>query len=554
MSKNNCIDLNIGNKYLDNWEISHALRELIANALDEHTIKKIQKPIIISHNKNKCEIIDFGSGITKSSFIQQTNSTKYSNDKCIGQFGLGLKDALGILCKEDIGVIIYTKDFKFIPSYSKRISTSDITLHIKFKVNNEYDDDNDNEYGTKIVLTGIDKDDIRKAREYFMDLTEFKFEKLYSDTITKFLGKNQFIFVNKFKVCNSKSNTYFTYNIKKTKAIMKEFNRDREERELKTLNRYIIQILKDIDIFNDKYSSDKLRKEIQIIMGYDNLREFNKIDIIRNILLQYNNSNEYIFVDVKDKGLVKKKKYAEKINASKRKIMFIGSGVLKKINSGRSDKIKNIKELCDPSKNFIKNIGLFTLSSPSMFPPDPVDQLVVKIKELIESIRTTLEITISAKVEKTLTSIELIDDEVEDEEVDENEVDENEVDEDEGDTNGNEVDEEVDDAYKANKLKTKKVNMKDIDSGDSDVESEDSDVDTEVEGEKEIISNYYFDNGLFKINKSFILDDKKKDELKAIVFSYILKNISQTDSIKILEKLVSKKETIKDVKPWYNIF
>ena len=35
----NTIDLNIGVQCLDNWEIYHAVRELIANAFDEHTTK-----------------------------------------------------------------------------------------------------------------------------------------------------------------------------------------------------------------------------------------------------------------------------------------------------------------------------------------------------------------------------------------------------------------------------------------------------------------------------------------------------------------------------------
>ena len=109
--KSNCIDLNIGVQCLDNWQSHHAIRELIANALDEHTLKRISKPITvthtrnhleITHTRNHLEIIDYGSGITKSNFMLQTNPTKLNNDKIIGQFGFGLKDALAVLSRNDL--------------------------------------------------------------------------------------------------------------------------------------------------------------------------------------------------------------------------------------------------------------------------------------------------------------------------------------------------------------------------------------------------------------------------------------------------------------------
>ena len=299
MPRNNTIDLNIGTQCLDNWENHDACRELIANAMDEHIISKITQPISINHSRNKCEIIDYGSGITKSSFVIQSNSNKLNNEKLIGQFGFGMKDAIGVLCKNDIDVTIYTKDFIFTPSYTQRANTSDITLHITFKTNNDYDDDDDDDnYGTKIVLNNIKKADIEKAKDYFINFTTIRFDKLYSDTIMKFSTDSQYIFVNKFRICKAKKNTYFSYNIKKTKDVMKLFNRDRGDKEYPTFKKIIGLYLKDIDIYSDKYSTEKLRKAIQKVFESDNLREFNQIDIIRNIISQFNDTDEYIFVDV----------------------------------------------------------------------------------------------------------------------------------------------------------------------------------------------------------------------------------------------------------------
>jgi hypothetical protein len=531
MPRNNTIDLNIGTQCLDNWENHDACRELIANAMDEHIISKITQPISINHSRNKCEIIDYGSGITKSSFVIQSNSNKLNNEKLIGQFGFGMKDAIGVLCKNDIDVTIHTKDFIFTPSYTQRANTSDITLHITFKTNNDYDDDDDN-YGTKIVLNNIKKADIEKAKDYFIDFTTIRFDKLYSDTIMKFSTDSQYIFVNKFRICKAKKNTYFSYNIKKTKDVMKLFNRDRGDKEYPTFKKIIGLYLKDIDIYSDKYSTEKLRKAIQKVFESDNLREFNQIDIIRNIISQFNDTDEYIFVDVKDRELVKKKKYINKIKDSGRKIMFIGIGILKKLNACRPDKIKNIKELHDPSKIFVRNEnGLFTLSSPSMFPPSSIDELVKNIKEMINTYKTTLEITISKKIEKNLTTIELIDDDEDDDNVDVDNDNNSDVDNDEKNKTDDEQSDEEDTDVGENEKEDEEDNENDNDETDEDIKNKD----------------YYFEDGIFKIKKSVIENANRTNELKAVVFDYILKNIKQSDSIKILEKLMDKKTN----EPWY---
>jgi hypothetical protein len=509
--KSNCIDLNIGVQCLDNWQSHHAIRELIANALDEHTLKRISKPITVTHTRNHLEIIDYGSGITKSNFMLQTNPTKLNNDKIIGQFGFGLKDALAVLCRNELDVTIYTKDYIYTPSYTQRQSTTDITLHITFDKNDDYDEDEDEyDYGTKIIIGKIKKSDVDKAKEYFMNYTTIKFDKLYSNEITKFAGKTQFIFVNEFRVSKTNLKTHFSYNIKKTKELMKQFNRDRSEQDYKIFKKYITNLLQDINLFDDSYASDKLCKEIQNIFESKDLREFKQIDIIRNILSQYNKTDGFIFVDVQDKNLVKKKKYQEKIKKSGRKIMYIGEGVLKKINERRPDKIKNIKELHSL-------MGLFTLSSPSMFQPDPIEPFVTKIKELITTIKDVLDIQISKKVEKTLTTIDLIDDD--------------------------EDDEIVEDNNNTDKINNESENESENESdNESENENEDKDKDEDKDEDEENNKDYWFENGTFKIKKSIIQDDTKKNELKAVVFDYILKNIKPSDTIIILEKLLINKK------------
>ena len=248
MSKPVTLDLNIGRYCLDNWSNYHAIRELIANGIDAHLMKNINKKIEITEYKGgRVEIIDYGKGISKKSFIHQTNPTKKGDLSYIGQFGIGLKDALGVLCKNNVDVTILTQSYKFIPMYKEKEDTTEETLHIivtknkENKENNDNDDeddeDEDNKYGTKIILRKLGKDDLKKAKNYFLDYADKKAEILYksSPELILYNDKKQAIYVNNMKTCKT-SNLLFSYNIKKTEEIAKEFNRDSEDKNYEMFN------------------------------------------------------------------------------------------------------------------------------------------------------------------------------------------------------------------------------------------------------------------------------------------------------------------------------
>ena len=55
-------DLNI-EKILDNWEVYHAVREIIANALDEKTLTRTQDISIFKDSSGKWHIRDYGRGL-----------------------------------------------------------------------------------------------------------------------------------------------------------------------------------------------------------------------------------------------------------------------------------------------------------------------------------------------------------------------------------------------------------------------------------------------------------------------------------------------------------
>lgn len=79
-------DLNI-EKILENWETSHAIREIIANALDEQLLTKT-KEVEIFKNGNSWLIRDFGRGVQYTHLTQNENQEKLKSTNVIGKFEL----------------------------------------------------------------------------------------------------------------------------------------------------------------------------------------------------------------------------------------------------------------------------------------------------------------------------------------------------------------------------------------------------------------------------------------------------------------------------------
>ncbi len=55
-------DLNI-ERVLENWTVAHAIREIIANALDEAALTGTHEPDIVKDAEGQWHIRDFGRGL-----------------------------------------------------------------------------------------------------------------------------------------------------------------------------------------------------------------------------------------------------------------------------------------------------------------------------------------------------------------------------------------------------------------------------------------------------------------------------------------------------------
>src|SRR5687767_7088354 len=95
-------DLNI-EKVLEFWEVSHAVRELIANALDERALSGTNPIEIIRLRDRTWRIRDFGRGLHHVHFTQNESPEKRRREsEVIGRFGVGLKDALAVLDRHGV--------------------------------------------------------------------------------------------------------------------------------------------------------------------------------------------------------------------------------------------------------------------------------------------------------------------------------------------------------------------------------------------------------------------------------------------------------------------
>lgn len=217
-------DLNIG-KILENWEVYHALRELISNAVDETVVSGSKKDIEIKKINNSWHIRDYGRGLNYSHLIQSENSEKVNNDNLIGRFGVGLKDALATLYRNDIQVKIVSRNGIITLKESYKYGFQDIiTLHAEIVKNS-----NPSFVGTDIELTGCSDEDIEKAKSLFV---KFSNETVLSSTqygdILERKGNTSNIYVNGVKVAEEPE-FLFSYNITSlTKTLKKCLNRERD--------------------------------------------------------------------------------------------------------------------------------------------------------------------------------------------------------------------------------------------------------------------------------------------------------------------------------------
>ncbi len=286
-------DLNI-ESILENWEVYHALRELIANAIDEQYITN-SKDIEIFKEKEIWHIRDYGRGLKYTHLTQNENDEKLSNPNVIGKFGIGLKDALATFDRHGVVVEIKSKYGIITTERKHKEEFQDIcTLHAII-----YPCEDTNFVGTDISILGIKDTDISSAKALFL---MFSNENIldttrYGQIIQRKPNEESTIYINGIKVA-SEENFLFSYNITTISAqIKKAINRERTNVGRSAYSETIKKILL------SSLSSDvaaTLQKDI-LRMEYGDCHDEQKwIDIQEHSLKILNSNKNILFITTQE--------------------------------------------------------------------------------------------------------------------------------------------------------------------------------------------------------------------------------------------------------------
>jgi hypothetical protein len=217
-------DLNI-DKILENWELSHAIRELIANALDEATLTETGAPKIFKDEADWWRIRDFGRGLRYQDLIQSENPEKLNNPHVIGKFGIGLKDALATFERKGIQVLMRSKHGDITLTRVSKHSFEDIvTLHAAVAPATCPE-----MQGTECCLHGIPDKDVEIAKSMFLGFSDIPaIETTSYGAIHDRIANAGVIYINGMKVAEEE-NFLFSYNITSLNAAIKRaLNRERQ--------------------------------------------------------------------------------------------------------------------------------------------------------------------------------------------------------------------------------------------------------------------------------------------------------------------------------------
>lgn len=217
-------DLNI-EQILENWEVRHGLREIIANALDEQALSGSAPPSIT--RRGEAWIVrDFGRGIRHTHLTQNENQEKLESQVVIGKFGIGLKDALATFERHGVTAHVKSRYGVIHTEMASKHGFGDVfTLHAII------DDPEDSSFvGTEFELLGVPDAEMEAALALFlrysgqMVLDTTRYGQIIQRSETATHGS---IYISGVKVAEE-PNFLFSYNITLlTAPIRKAINRER---------------------------------------------------------------------------------------------------------------------------------------------------------------------------------------------------------------------------------------------------------------------------------------------------------------------------------------
>ena len=327
-------DLNIG-KILEDWEIYHAIREIIANALDEQLLTNTAQ-IEIAKTGNAWCIRDFGRGLNYHHLTQNENPEKTDNDKVIGRFGVGLKDALATLFRHNIGVEIQSKYGMITLKESTKNTFDDIvTLHAQIAPPADIQ-----MLGTAFYVYDCPDHEIDKAKRMFLCFSNEEIIETtsYGQIIAK-ASDTANIYINGVKVAEE-PNFAFSYNITAlSKQIKKALNRERTNVGRTAYADRIKSILLEA---TNKEVVRTLSDNLESMSDGGQCDEIKWVDVAAYVVKELNDSDDTVFV-TPDELANSSGSTTEILQNSGKRIVFVPESVKKKAEQESDGEISTIK-------------------------------------------------------------------------------------------------------------------------------------------------------------------------------------------------------------------
>ena len=218
-------DLNI-ERVLEHWTVAHALREVIANALDEAALTQGAEPTIFKDSAGAWHIQDSGRGLRYEHLTQNENKEKLKHlELVIGKFGVGLKDAFATFDRHRIDIRILSPHGDITIAKAAKHGFSDVTtLHAMIAAPSDA-----HRTGTEFILDGVKDEDVAKAKDFFLQYSgDVAIARTTFGAGLQRAGKGRArIYVNGLFVAEEER-FLFSYNITSlTAALRKALNRER---------------------------------------------------------------------------------------------------------------------------------------------------------------------------------------------------------------------------------------------------------------------------------------------------------------------------------------
>jgi len=290
-------DLNI-EEVLEHWEVEHALREMIANALDEQLLTGTRDVDIYQDAEGTWHIRDFGRGLAIEHFTLNENPEKLEGPAgVIGKFGVGLKDALATLHRRGVAVAITSRYGHFTLREAHKHGFDAIsTLHVVHETSDT------TFVGTDIALPYVTTDQVDTAKDLFLRFAGDRMieETSYGQVLEKGSASPR-VYISGV-LAAEESNFLFSYNITSlTNAMRRRLNRERLNVGRTTYAERVKAILK---IAESDEVCDALAGQVSARARGDQCDELQWIEISQRALTLLHRREDVAFVTEEEIALL----------------------------------------------------------------------------------------------------------------------------------------------------------------------------------------------------------------------------------------------------------